>query len=100
MPYLEMKPYHIITTVKVQISQSISTVCFCPVQCDNCERSIFLTHLRMSKLSVTFITKTRLYNFDPLKPYFYIHVVKLGFTGVYSIFLISAQNELLYNASK
>ena len=30
------------------------------------------------------------YNFDPLKPHFY--VVKLGFTGVYIIFLISAQN--------
>ena len=37
-----------------------------------------------------FITKTRLYNIDPLKPHFYI--VKLGFTGVYIIFLISAQN--------
>ena len=36
------------------------------------------------------ITKTYLYNFDPLKPHFYI--VKLGFTGVYIIFLISAQN--------
>ena len=35
------------------------------------------------------ITKTYLYNFDPLKPHFYI--VKLGFTGVYIIFLISAQ---------
>ena len=32
------------------------------------------------------ITKTRLYNFNPLKPHFYI--VKLGFTGVYIIFLI------------
>ena len=32
------------------------------------------------------ITKTRLYNFDPLKPHFYI--IKLGFTGVYIIFLI------------
>ena len=31
------------------------------------------------------ITKTYLYNFDPLKPHFY--VVKLGFTGVYIIFL-------------
>ena len=29
--------------------------------------------------------KTYLYNFDPLKPHFYI--VKLGFTGVYIIFL-------------
>ena len=36
------------------------------------------------------ITKTRLYSFDPLKPHIYI--VKLGFTGVYIIFLISAQN--------
>ena len=36
------------------------------------------------------ITKTCLNNFDPLKPHFYI--VKLGFTGVYIIFLISAQN--------
>ena len=36
------------------------------------------------------ITKTRPYNFDPLKPHFFI--VKLGFTGLYIIFLISAQN--------
>ena len=36
------------------------------------------------------ITKTCLYNFDPHKPHFYI--VKLGFTGVYIIFLISGQN--------
>ena len=37
-----------------------------------------------------FITKTRLYKFDPLKPHFYI--VKLGFTGVYFIFLILLKN--------
>ena len=36
------------------------------------------------------ITKTCLYNFDPLKPHFYI--VKLGFTELYIIFFISAQN--------
>ena len=35
------------------------------------------------------ITKTCLYNFDLLKPHFYI--VKLGFAGVYIIFLISAE---------
>ena len=34
--------------------------------------------------------KTYLYNSYPLKPHFYIE--KLGFTGVYIIFLISAQN--------
>ena len=42
------------------------------------------------------ITKTCLYNFDPLKPHFYIHVVKLGFTGVYIIFLISAYRHRLW----
>ena len=40
------------------------------------------------------ITKTCLYNFDPLKPHFYI--VKLGFTGVYITFLISAQKHRLW----
>ena len=35
-----------------------------------------------------------LYNFDPFKPHFYI--VKLGFTGVYIIFLISAQKHRLW----
>ena len=39
------------------------------------------------------ITKTYLYNFDPLKPHFYI--VKLGFGGVYIIFLITAQKHRL-----
>ena len=37
------------------------------------------------------ITKIYLYNFDPLKPHFYI--VKLGFTGVNVFFLISAQKQ-------
>ena len=44
------------------------------------------------------ITKPHLYNFDPFKPHFYI--VKLGFTGVYIIFFISAQKhrgEAVYN---
>ena len=36
------------------------------------------------------VIKTYLYNFDPLKSHFYI--VKQGFTEVYIIFLISAQN--------
>ena len=36
------------------------------------------------------ITKTNLYYIDPLKPNFY--TVKLGFSGVYIILLISAQN--------
>ena len=40
------------------------------------------------------ITKTCLYNFDPIKPHFYI--VKLWFTGVYIIFIISAQKHRLW----
>ena len=40
------------------------------------------------------ITKTCLYNVYPLKPHFYI--VKLGFTGVYIIVLISALKHRLW----
>ena len=36
------------------------------------------------------ITKTYLYNFDPLKPHFYI--VKLGFTGVYMLLIFLLKN--------
>ena len=49
-----------------------------------------LSHLDLRCLQNPIITKTYLYNFDPLKPHFYI--VKMGFTGVYIIFHISAQN--------
>ena len=40
------------------------------------------------------ITKTCLYDFDPLKPHFYI--IKLGFAGVHLIFRISAQKHKLW----
>ena len=46
------------------------------------------------KIDLTYITKTCLYNIDPLKLHFYI--VKLGFTGVYIIFLISSQKHRLW----
>ena len=45
----------------------------------------------------TSITRAYLYDFDPLKPHFYI--VKLGFTGVYIIFHISAQKHRLWGPS-
>ena len=45
-------------------------------------------------LLLEYITKTCLYNFDPLKPNFY--KVKLGFTGVYTIFFISVQKHRLW----
>ena len=45
---------------------------------------------KKKKKKKNIITKTYLYNLTSLNPTFY--VVKLGFTGVYIIFLISAQN--------
>ena len=52
---------------------------------------IFFFFLLILKIWVpVFITKTRLCNFDPRKPHFYI--VKLEFTEVNIIFPISAQN--------
>ena len=62
-------------------------------------KSIFFKNKSLPKLdkhglhSEMHITKTYLYNFDPLKPHFYI--VKPGFT-VYIIFLISAQKHRLW----
>ena len=59
------------------------------------------SHIILIELRFTYIclvrkgiTKKRLYNFEPLKPHFYI--VKLGFTGVHIIFLISAQKHRLW----
>ena len=43
-----------------------------------------------SEQSFKTIAKTYLYNIDPLKPHFYI--AKLGFTGVYIIFLFLLKN--------
>ena len=40
------------------------------------------------------ITKTCLYNFDPLNPHF--SIAKRGFTGVYNTFLISAHKHRLW----
>ena len=61
----------------------------------------FITKLHAFKRSkrvktavFAYITKTCLYDIDPLKPHFYI--VKLGFTGVYIIILFSAQKHRLW----
>ena len=45
---------------------------------------LFWVHVCLSEYCYFCITKTLLYNCDPLEPHFYI--VKLGFTGVYIIF--------------
>ena len=58
--------------------------------------SLYLDDFLISylKTPLNIITKICLYNFDPHKPHFYI--VKLGFTGVYIIFFISAQKHRLW----
>ena len=63
-----------------------------PIMMSTVEYVYIYTHYiwLKSNLYLGNITKTCLYYFDHLKPHFYI--VKLGFTGVYIIFLISAQN--------
>ena len=47
------------------------------------------------KEELQLITKTRLYNFDPLKPSFY--TVKLGFTGVYITFFYFCSKTSTHN---
>ena len=59
-----------------------------------CRKKLFLMYVAHL---VWVITKTYLYYFDPFKPHFYI--VKLGFTGVYIIFLISAQGEAVLTSA-
>ena len=62
----------------------------CRQMCSGAQHTVW-HHCRQAKKDT--IMKTRLYNVNPLKPHFYI--VKLGFTGVYIIFLISAQKHSL-----
>ena len=58
------------------------------------EFKYLIFHNRIVKISEKIISKTRLYNFDPIEPHFYI--LKLGYTGVYIIFLISTQKHRLW----
>ena len=57
-------------------------------------KQLWGSHKNKGQMMKKDIAKTYLYNFDPFKPHFY--VVKLGFTGVYIIFLISAQKHRLW----
>ena len=60
-----------------------------------CSMSVALSRQLFSTYHSNFISKTRLYTFDPLKPHFY--TVKLGFTGVYINFLIYANIDCGYS---
>ena len=55
-------------------------------ECFSCFVTFAVSFVCFVVLSSIVITKTYLYNVDHLKPHF--HIVKLGFTGVYIIFLI------------
>ena len=74
----------------IQEKKTLSKVFVNPKRkiCSPCEQFFPFSVYLFSKGEI--ITKTCLYNFDHLKPHF--DIVKLGFTGVYIIFLISAQN--------
>ena len=105
------KPTHpqlITRTAETQNAKTEKTplmVLFCDYWCEVIQFHLFMPHHANKDLNTQIvqcirhlfggfthpvITKTCLYNVDPHKPHFYI--VKLGFTGVYIIFLISAQN--------
>ena len=52
-----------------------------------------MSYLRINEVFNGYITKTRLYNFDPLKPSLLYE--KMGFTGVCNIILIFAKKRCL-----
>ena len=58
------------------------------ISCSAEHEKSFITSDHIERLPLTHITKTCLYNIDTLNP---IYIEKLGFTGVYNIFLISAK---------
>ena len=70
--------------------RTVSFITLANAPSDMCPNASAQSEQNIAIHMMKLITKTRLYNFDPFKPHFYI--VKLGFTGVYIIFLISAQS--------
>ena len=76
------------------MSEMFLRICALTEDSDQPVHSCSLIKVYIERILDSHCTKTCLYNFDPLKPHFYI--VKLGFTGVYIIFLISAQKHRLW----
>ena len=70
----------------------LSTKCRAPVHTYATDQRFQTTCILYTVYSL--ITKTCLYNFDPIKPHFYI--AKLGLKEVYTIFLISAKKHRLW----
>ena len=96
--FVKLKPWinEVEMTLPVFRKKDTTTVSLMLNFTSPCDSSNYVVRLimpfrhRSAKRSLN-ITKTYLYNFAPLKPHLYI--VKLGFTWVYIIFLISAQNK-------
>ena len=76
----------------------LSDICFSDFVVERPSHPSWLSKMRPLKILIRLcesdITKTYLYNCDPLTPHFYI--IKLGFTGVYTIFLTSTQKQRLW----
>ena len=87
-------------TNKTNKHQFASVCCICPQsgKGGNTERPQGEIILRNKNEKIAFIantiTKSRLYNFYPNKPHYYI--VKLGFTGVFIIFSYFAKKHRLW----
>ena len=84
---------HVIHWIKQEINfGNIFKAIYCKLELpqEGLQKLCYLYRLSFVNYS---ITKTYLYDLDPLKPNFYI--VKHGFTGLYIIFLISAQQAVL-----
>ena len=84
--YIVMIRMHIYFTMRVKILQYIKLFSGC-LEYQNNYSNKFTENVIIKTIEwENHITKTRLYNFDPLKRLYYI--VKLGFTGVYIIFFL------------
>ena len=86
---------HVIHWIKQEINfGNIFKATYCKLELpqEGLQKLCYLYRLSTGFVNYS-ITKTYLYDFYPLKPHFYI--VKLEFTGVYIIFLISAQQAVL-----
>ena len=63
----------------------------------SCHLKRVMASKRVAVILVYESSRNNLYNLIPLKPHFYI--VELGFTGVYTIFLISAQGKAVLTST-
>ena len=71
----------------------VKSILYKNILCNFAVTESILYHFKNIHCNWVAITKTYLYNFDSLKPHFYM--VKQGFTGVSIIFLISQKHKIV-----